>query len=141
VSDEVLCVDLADGRIIPYPKPIALSRASWSMVGFSVATGDGLGPGDKVTMSAEDLDVRLAGPGLRLAHVLELHRDRGPLRLVPAPRSEGLAALLRLSFNHYKRPQAVFELASRLAAEVHAWRLEYTDPKAAAELLTAELAL
>ncbi len=143
VSDEALCIDRERGRVVPYPKPLSLSRSSWDLLGRTDTAGAALRleDADELTIAVADLGGRVAEPEpeLRLGHVVELTRRDGSPRLVAQPRQVALALLLSMSFNHYKEPQASFELASRLAAECSAWRLEYDDPRSAAELLRVEL--
>jgi hypothetical protein len=133
VSDEALCVEFGRGLVRPYPKPIRLSASSQRLLGLSPPwTTDAL-------VTAEELGATAVGAPLPLLHVVELVRTDQPPRLVPVPRSTALADLLHFSFNHYKRPRAAFELAGRLAARACAWRLEYSSPRAAAELLLDRL--
>jgi hypothetical protein len=129
VSDEALCVDFDTGLVVPYPKPIRLSASSQRLLGLSPC------PAADALVTADELGARTVDAPLPLVHVVALVRTDQPPCLVPLPRSSGLADLLRFSFNHYKRPRAAFELAGRLAAETCAWRLHYSSPQAAAELL------
>jgi hypothetical protein len=141
VSDEALCIRNEGERVVAYPKPIALSPQGWAMIGSRVAARRGVDDGEKVMMSADQLGACVADSrrGLRLAHVVALVRAGGAPRLTTLPRAHALASLLRMSFNHYKDPRRAFDLVSRLAADTQAWQLEYSDPRAAAELLRAQL--
>jgi hypothetical protein len=47
---------------------------------------------------------------------------------------------LRMSFNHYKRPRAAFEMGTKLVSNCRVWQLEYSLPGPAAELLAATIA-
>ena len=49
--------------------------------------------------------------------------------------SEAMGELLDKSFNHYKVGERAFHLAAELANGAQAWRLDYSDPRQAAELL------
>jgi hypothetical protein len=133
VSDEALCVDFHSGLVLPYPKPIRLSASSQHLLGLSPS------PDTDALVIADELGARTVEAPLALVHIVELARTGERLHLAPLPRSNGLAALLRFSFNHYKRPRAAFELAGRLASGACAWRLEYSSPRAAAELLLRRL--
>ena len=133
VSDEALCVDFDSGLAVPYPKPIRLSAPSQRLLGLSQCRDT------EVLLTADELGAATVDAPLPLRHIVELVRSQGAPQLVPEHRSVGLAALLRLSFNHYKRPRAAFELASRLAAGSCAWRLEYSSPRAAADVLLTRL--
>ncbi len=140
VSDEALCVELASGRVVPYPKPIMLSERSRLLLGLPPPAGH-LEGGDEAAITPEELGSAPAEGKLRLTDVIRLVRAPGRPRLRPLPSAEAMATLLRMSFNHYKRPRESFELASRLARDSRSWALEYDDPRAAAELLHDRLAV
>jgi len=133
VSDEALCIDFDSGLVVPYPKPIRLSAPSRRLLGLSQCRDT------EVLVTADELGAATVDARLPLRHIVELARTQGAAQLVPVHRSVGLAALLHFSFNHYKRPRAAFELAGRLAAGSRAWRLEYSSPGAAADVLLARL--
>jgi hypothetical protein len=139
VSDEALCIDPAQAQITPYPKSLALARSAGRLLGRPDLLEAGLDVGDETIVSPAQLGAEVATGELRLAHVVELVRAEGPPQLVPQPRQRGLAALLSLSFNHYKQPRTSFEVVSSLATGFASWRLEYADPRSAAALLRAEL--
>ena len=128
VSDEALCVAFDTGLVIPYAKPIRLSESSQRLLGWAPRPSD-------VLVTAAELGAPTVDVPLPLSHLVQLARTEDRPRLIPLPRSTGLADLLRFSFNHYKRPEAAFELAGRLATGARAWRLEYSSLGAAAELL------
>jgi hypothetical protein len=128
VSDEALCVAFDAGLVLPYAKPISLSPSSQRLLGLSPRDSD-------VLVTPEELGAGTVRAPLPLSHLVRLARTGGPPRLIPLPRSAGLADLLRFSFNHYKWREAAVELAGRLAAGARTWRLEYSSPGAAAELL------
>jgi hypothetical protein len=139
VSDEALCVDHGTGAVIAYPRPIALSPDGWRLARSGGVPSGGVDAGAEVLLTAAKLDVPVARKTLRLAHVAQPTRSEGAARLVPLPRSRALVSLMEMSFNHYKQPEASFRVASRLAEQARAWRLEYSDPRQAAALLRAEL--
>jgi hypothetical protein len=133
VSDEALCVGWPAGEIVCYPKPLSLSRASLALLDLPDANGNDVD--GKLLVSSATLGARRFSSDLHLSDIVLPVRSGGPTRLLPLPRSEGLAALLRMSFNHYKRPRAAFELATKLVSNCHVWQLEYSLPGPAAELL------
>jgi len=141
VSDEALCVRGRGPAVAPYAKPLTLARSACALL-ERVDLGDaGLSVGgDEEMVTVGQLGASVAGGELNLVHIVELSRRHGPARLLPQPRQRGLASLLSMSFNHYKRPRDAFDVASNLAAGCATWRLEYSDPLAAAALLRAELA-
>lgn len=132
-SDEALVLS-AEGEVVPYPKPLSLSARSRRLLDL----GDGGLPGgdlQEVAMPPAELGAEVGLPGGRLAHVLVLDRaDRAPT-LVALSSGETVTALLSHSFNHFRRPEAAYRLACRVAAGCRAWRLSYDDPRGAAELL------
>jgi hypothetical protein len=138
VSDEALCLNLEDGRVVPYPRPIGLSSWSRAMLGVPAASGSA---GDAETyVAAADLGGLVASGPLAVGHVVLVERRPGPPDLVAIRRSEVVASLIRLSFNHYKRPERSFELVAAVARRCCAWRLSCGDPLAAAALLRRRLA-
>ena len=141
VSDEALCVEFSGGRVVPYPKPIMLSEHSRMLLGVPTPSVHFDGAGEEWAIPPEALGSAPATGELRLTDVVQLVRTPGSRRLCPLPAAEGMAMLLRMSFNHYKRPPESFELAARLARSSQSWALEYDDPRAAAELLHERLAV
>jgi hypothetical protein len=139
VSDEALCVDWSDGQVVSYPKPLSLSRSSLDLLGLSHAVDDDMGLDGKLLVSSEALGGGSLEAVLRLSDIVLPVRNGNSARLLPSPRSEGLAALLRMSFNHYKRPRSAFELATKLVSKSRVWTLEYSSPGPAAELLAATI--
>ena len=148
VSDEALCVDFGTALVLPYAKPLALSAWSRAAVGlaggFGASAGDaaaGADGDDEAPVLAPELGAGAAAGDLRLAHVVRLVRSVGPPRLHELPRSEVLAQLLGMSFNHYKWPERAFRLVTRLAQGARAWQLDTGgEPLLAAALLRERLA-
>lgn len=139
VSDEALCVEFASGRVLPYPKQVTLSEHSRSLLGISMPGVHLEGEHPEAGFRPEELGAATAEGELRLADVVRLVRHDGPPRLRPLAASEGMGLLLRMSFNHYKRPAESFELVSRLARHSRAWELQYDHPGPAAALLRERL--
>ncbi len=139
VSDEALCVEFASGRVLPYPKQVTLSEHSRSLLGISMPGVHLEGEHPEAGFRPEELGAATAEGDLGLADVVRLARHDGPPRLRPLAASEGMGLLLRMSFNHYKRPADSFELVSRLARHSRAWELQYDDPGPAAALLRDRL--
>ena len=129
VSDEALCFDHG-GRVIPYPRPLSLSRASADLLGLPWTPGR-----CELVVTARDLSsgvVRSRGP---LEHVVLFERRPGPPELLAASRGQVVAALLPRSFTSPRDPRAAFEQAVRVAATAHPWQLRYEKPVQAADLL------
>ncbi len=140
VSDEALCLE-PDGAVVPYLKPLALSAWSRDALGL-VDAGEDLGaspgaaPGERLVRAA-DLGATLAAPPLRVTDIVL--RERGALAFTQLPRRAGGAELLRRSFNHFRAPEAAFDLVHAVAATCRVWQLTCTDPLTAAELLAERL--
>jgi hypothetical protein len=133
VSDEALCMRYADGTVVPYPRPIALSP--WS-VGAVAASDRGIPAVDEFLFTAEDLGSERQAEPARLGHLVVLDRREGAApALSPEGRPNGITLLLQLSFNHYRRPVDAVRLAAEVVAGAEVWRLEYSDPLEAADLL------
>lgn len=139
VSDEALCVDFASGRVLPYPKSVTLSEHSRSLLGVDPPGVRLEGDSPEAGFRPEELGAATAEGDLRLGDIVRLVRGDGPPRLRPLPAAEGVGMLLRMSFNHYKRPRESFDLVTSLARESRAWELEYDHPGPAAALLRDRL--
>jgi hypothetical protein len=140
VSDESLCIDVATGSVVPYAKPLGLSR--WSREQLGVDEVNLLFPsGDSEGMVLPaDLGGSVASDPLELNHlVISEYGPEGKASLAEAPGHVAMAALLEFSFNHFKHGERAFTLAAQLANQVEVWQLEYSDPVAAAALLKQRL--
>lgn len=135
VSDEAMCIDEASGGVVPYPKPLSLSPWSCGAVGVDFPS---TGSGQSNVVARQLGAVDAPGP-LRLRHVVLCERTRGAPALQPRHPSDAVAALLRMSFNHYKRPALAVETACQLAASAQCWTLRVGDPMAAAQLVAERL--
>ena len=138
VSDEALCVAPRSGRLVPYPRALALSAWSRRAVGLEGIAAIDLAGGE-VALPPARLGAQVAVAPLALDHVAHLVRRAGPSTLRPVHRTDALAWLLRRSFNHYKRPLESFHVAAGMARGARAWRLECGDPGEAAQLLLDRL--
>lgn len=133
VSDEALCLDWDSGRVLPYPRPLALPP--WSATAVGVPAGN-----DDVLVTAEDLGARLAGPPLVVAHVVLLERaEGGAVALDPVGREEAAAELLSRSLTSWRRPDRAFALVQEVLAEAATWRLTLGDPQEVAAAIAGLL--
>lgn len=140
LSDEALVLDDAGTGAplaLPYPKPVALSP--WSAAALGLPTG-GAAVGDRLEDGGRELlfgPERLGGvsPAVAVAHVLLPDRTGGAPSLEPVRRMEGLAALVRLSFNHYVDPRRFLLAAAGTVTGAQVWRLRVGDPVATAALV------
>jgi hypothetical protein len=132
VSDEALCVSPQTGLVQPYPRPLALDPWSARAVGLQPIA-------DERYATAAELGAATQLEPLPLADCVILDRRRGSASLDQLSRNDLLAVLLRRSFTGWRAPEAAFDLARRLAGGCGSWRLAYSDPAEAAELIVNRL--
>ena len=134
-SDEAICVNLENGTVVPYPKPLGLSAWSRTVLDIDDATLAFPAGSSEGYVTAADLGADIAKGPLRLEHVVISEYGHGAPELVEIAGSEAMRVLLEMSFNHYKFGAQAFQLAARLANQSTAWRLTYDDPLQAGRLL------
>lgn len=151
VSDEAACLDRLDLALRPHPRPLGLSAHSRRLL----SVGDiGADAGGAPQPDRHD-DERATAPGALgrwvptqehcpVALVVLARREPGVLaRLVPASRSDGLAALLGSCLNTGTgagwRPGDAWHLLGRLVQSVSVVALTYDRPQDGAALLADEL--
>ena len=131
VSDEALVADWATGELLPYPKPLTLLAWSLERLGLAAPpTGR-----DERSLDVCELGARVAGPPLRLAHVVVPRRGPGPAALSPLHRAQAAQVLLENSFNHWTDPPAALRTVAALVRGAQTWTLETDDPVEAARVL------
>ncbi|MDQ1486404.1 MAG: hypothetical protein QOJ62_2097 [Actinomycetota bacterium] len=136
LSDEALCLSYDDATVRPYPRPLGLSTWTADKLGVT-------GPvaGDDIVVRAEDLGaptIQPATDALRLTHIVLLdRRDGGSASLRQVHRREAVESLLRMSFNHYRRPAESLELVAAVVTGSTVRELTYSDPYEAADLLAS----
>jgi hypothetical protein len=134
VSDEALCLSYDDKLVHPYPRPIGLSP--WSARELGVT---GVQAGDDVLVLPQEFGARSTptAESLRLTNVVLPRRlDNGaPASLVPATASEAIETLLRMSFNHYRRPVDAMRLIASVVAEASVMVMTYSNAGEAAALM------
>jgi hypothetical protein len=133
-SDEALILD-DDGRVIPYPKPITLTTWSRTRLGLPARPDFE----EETPYTAAAMGGELIGPGQVVTDIILHQIAEGGPRLELLPGSEGMRALLTLSFNHYRDGLRAFRLAGQIAHSATVWRLGGNDPVAAAALLSVRL--
>ena len=136
LTDEAVAFD-DDLTAHPYPKPIALSPESLRLLRLPPLDGPGRSP--KRLLTADDLGGRTERAQLDVGHIVLLERTAGDAELRPSEASTAAAALLSLSFNHFKDPVGAFDVASGIAQRATSWTLSAGDPRAAADLLVRAL--
>lgn len=141
VSDEALVVTL-DGAVLPYPRPLALSR--WSRTAVGITENPRSGATSKHCVDGEELvsplqlgQVVFSPAAADVRAVIRMRRRSGDPLLTRLPRSQGATELLRNSFNHYRDPAGAVALVHRVAERAESFDLGLDDPSAAAELLAS----
>lgn len=137
-SDEALVVN-SEAAVRRYPKPLALSQWSCDKLGIDFGEDQSDVVATEVFMTPADLGAALAPDEFPLGHVVLAAFGHEGVSLEEAPKHQAMAALLRLSFNHYKNGARAFRLAAGLANDVQVWQLHYDDPLAAAAILRQRL--
>jgi hypothetical protein len=136
LSDEALCLD-ADGRAVPYPKPLTLDPWAVTTLGLDALRTRG-DAGAELAIAPHAVGATVEVSAGALAAVVLLRRDGSPA-LVPAGSDEAVAALLRHSFNHWRMPGAAVDAVHRAVQAAGVYRLSYDDPRDGVELLLREL--
>jgi hypothetical protein len=149
VSDEALCLPYETSSVRAYPRPIALSL--WSMKALGL---DELAASSKLNSTLEipdaaalpDVTEFIVAPSALgktcltpgpLRHVVVPRRSsERAAALAPLHRADVVALMLKLSFNHFRRPADAFELMTETVRTADVWELSYSDPAEAALLLT-----
>lgn len=133
LSDEALVLD-DDGRVVSYPKPLALSPWTCEVLNLAERTDS------ERLFTADEIGGQVGTGGGPVTDIVLARYGSSTYSMREIPRSNAVAALLEHSFNHYKDPARAFKLATSAAAGARVWKLEYDHPMAAAELLSAQLA-
>lgn len=140
-SDEALCVDRNTGRVLPYAKPLGLSRESATLL--DIDPPKKYSNQTEMPLTAEDLGGSVMAAGRRLTDIIVPRRDpKASPALEPLTPSEAVVALLSNSFNHYRDPYNSYVVTSKLGGEARAWTFRYSDAgqsgQALAEFLRSE---
>jgi hypothetical protein len=134
-SDEALCLD-EDGHIVTYPKPISLDRWSWNTLGLTPEDTTA----DECPFTVNDLGAGLLADGRVPTDLLIPSFTEGPPSVTSLPPSAVVTSLLQLSFNHYRDGARAFDLSTRLARKMRAWRVEVGNPIETAKHILETLA-
>jgi serine kinase of HPr protein (carbohydrate metabolism regulator) len=134
VSDEALCLSYENNLVHPYPRPLGLS--SWSARELAVAgvrAGD-----DELLVLPHEFGAKASAVDepLRLTHIVLPQRVAdGAASLTPAAAHEAIQALLRMSFNHYRRPADAVRVVASVVAGARVNVLTYSSAVEAAALV------
>jgi hypothetical protein len=133
VSDEGLCIDYGSTEVWPYPRPLALSAWAAGLLGIDP------GACSEIFVAASDLHAPIAvAPALRLHAIILLEKTAGaPAAMENIARSRGAETLLKMSFNHYRRPADALRLVTAVVSAAKVVRLTYSDPYDGADLLAS----
>lgn len=140
VSDEALVLD-GTGAAHGYPKPVALAPESMALLGLDpcLTLGEHGPPGAREHLVPAEALGGWATGMTPVRHIVLPERRTdgvtGTEDLRSVPRREGLATLVRLSFNHYRDPAGFLASAAAAVAGAQVWRLTYSDARHAARLM------
>jgi HprK-related kinase A len=132
LSDEFGVLRLADGSLLPMPRPVSLKNASIALI--AARPGDPLiGPvfhrthkGDVAHLAPSPEAIRRRHEPVRPALIVfPSWRSGGPLELVPVRPARALAELAANSFNYGVLGSAAFAAAADLVAGCACWRLTF----------------
>ncbi len=138
VSDEALAIDPATKAVIPYPKPLWLSKKARTLVGMGEPQYR-VRRRFKSPVLPSELGAAPAEPPLRTSDVIILYDADGPAKLEPLDPNVIAKELLRGAFRRYERAEPWFRLVADLSRTTRGWRLSYHDPTEAAALFAASL--
>ena len=136
VSDEVLVIDPATDRVIPYPKALWLtleSREALKLPDESLATR--IADEFKSPVMPDEVGGGVASGDLYLRHVVMLQRNGAAPGLVAKNQSEIAHELLAHSFNRDARPVEWFRTVGRLVRSCVGATLTYTKTGPAVDAL------
>lgn len=130
LSDEALLVPYGCAHAVPFPKPIAVSGDSATLLGLPIRRWD-----VKDVVAPATLGSIADGP-VPVAHVVSLRRS-GDGRSIPCEgsRANTVPALLSMQFNAHRDPRSAVATAAAIAREARYWVLDVGDPHEAAAAL------
>ncbi len=129
LSDEMAAVD-ADGSVHAFPRPISLDATACELLGLPRPVA-----ADEVTLLPASLGT--LGPAHAPVTTILLVERGVPLSISPAAPSEAAAAMIRHSFNHYRRPAASLAAIAALVRTAAVLRVGYPSAPALAAALAA----
>lgn len=136
LSDELVALDLATGRLLPYPKPITLKAGSYAAL-------SGLAPDDPAQRAAPQWHVPVgAGGALGVGEpcvpafvVAPRYDPAGPTELVPLSETEAFFTLALNAVNLMPHQTAGAEALGQLAARCECYALSISDLDEACRLV------
>lgn len=136
VSDESLCLRWEDGTLVPYPRPLTLSRWSSRAAGLPA---DHPGTRDEVVHGVAERGWQLDEEPGRLTDVVLLERSGDSPRLEAATSADVMVELIHRSFTLHLDPARALAVLGAAIAAAGLHRLVLGDPATAAHLLDETL--
>lgn len=131
LSDEAAALDLVDGTVHPFPRPVSLSRASLDALDGSERRGpepSAAGIGEEHRFAPDDLRPGALGVRCRAAFIVApSYLADAHTRLEPVGRPEMLQLLVEQSFNLSKFGSDGFRLLARVVRGAECYRLTIAD--------------
>ena len=135
VTDEALALEWDTGRLVSYPRPLAVSEWSRRTLGLDATAPGVVRSGSETWFPAAAVGaVSEQAPPAPTLIVLPTRGDDG-LRLDRPHRAEALAALVQRGFTLHRDPARGLEVLGALCRASAVVRLTYADPRRAADAL------
>jgi hypothetical protein len=132
-SDEALCLRFGTAAVVPFPRPVSLLGDSPMVPTAARAQRRG------GYYHAAELGGVVDHHPPPVAHVVILdERVAGAPVLTPTGPADGVQALLRMGFNHFRAPARAVDVAAQVVTGAAVWRLRPGDPMRTATVV-AEL--
>ena len=135
VSDEALALDRSSLIATAFPRPLALDRRAWALLGLDPAAAPPDGGEGLVQPDA----LGALGRGGAVTDIVLTRRRPGPATLGPTSRGTALAPLLSRAFNHYLDGAASFRAVVTLVRGARVWAAEYEQAPDLAVILAERL--
>lgn len=131
MSDEMAAIDVDDGTVTGYSRPLMLSPWSVRAVGLDA---DG-GIGGKEAVLPSRLGATVVRERVPIGHVVMARRGAPVSAVRPGNAGSALAAILTAVFNPHVHGARAWECAARAVSAATVWDLDVADPLSAADAL------
>lgn len=134
ISDEVLALDRQTRAVTAFPRPLAMSAASCSLLGLAPAPAQ-----DERLVALSELGSLGSVAALRHLVLAQRESQPTPARLEPGRRGAAVHELLLRSFNHYGDPPSSYRTAVDAVQDAEIWVASYSSAVELASLLVCEI--
>lgn len=135
LTDEMVAIDIATTGVTGFSRPMMLTR--WAASILDLDGTERRHRDEKLAVTPARLGGNVARQPVRIAHVVEVRHGAVHTMLEPKTASEGVAMLLRSSFNHYRHGELAWRAVVAAAADARCWTLDVSqDLDQAADTVT-----